>query len=190
MPILGEGAFRDLAQRNPLNAALLDRLPSLGLDQCYLTAGCLFQAVWNHASNRPADDKVKDYDVFYFDDGDLSWEAEDRVIKRVVALCADLGATIEVKNQARVHLWYERRFGSPYPALRSTRDGIDRFLVACICVGIDVSDRLLYTPDGLGDLQQGVLKINRLHPNPALFRRKAEDYRARWGWLRIVDSEA
>jgi len=35
---------------------------------------------------------------------------------------------IEIRNQARVHLWYPRRFGAPYPQLASAEDGIGRFL--------------------------------------------------------------
>ena len=72
--------FISCAMSNPANVALLSRLPSLVLDQCYLTAGCLFQAVRNRSSGQAADWGIKDYDVFYFDERDLSWEAEDAVI--------------------------------------------------------------------------------------------------------------
>ena len=47
-------------------------------------------------SERPAGWGVKDYDVFYFDDHNLSWEAEDAVIQRVRMLTDDLGATVDV----------------------------------------------------------------------------------------------
>ena len=66
---------------------------------------------------------VKDYDVFYFDDRDLSWDTEDAVIRCVGALAGDLGISVETRNQARVHLWYENRFGAGYPKLASARDG-------------------------------------------------------------------
>ncbi len=56
--------FLELAMANPINAEITARLPALGVNQCMLTAGCLFQAVWNHQSNLPADQGVKDYDVF------------------------------------------------------------------------------------------------------------------------------
>jgi hypothetical protein len=183
--------FLALARRNPINVELLTRLRTLGLGQCHLTAGCLFQAVWNLRSGRTADADVKDYDVFYFDDADLSWEAEDATIRRVHALTADLGVAVEVRNQARVHLWYAQRFGAPYPPLRSARDGIDRYLVACTCVGIDVddcnSDGGLYAPDSLQDLADGVLRINPRHALPDLFRAKAASYQARWPWLKVID---
>lgn len=178
--------FFDVALRNPVNAELASRLPHLGLSQCFLTAGCLFQATWNSLSGQREDWGVKDYDVFYFDDADLSWEAEDAVIKLVQRSVADLGVNVEVKNQARVHLWYEQRFGMRYPQLTSTRDGIDRYLISCTCVGIDMTSRELYAPDGLDDLASGVLRMNPRHPIPDLFRLKANDYKARWPWLTIV----
>jgi hypothetical protein len=126
------GDFIACALSNQANAALLSRLPALGLSECYLTAGCLFQAVWNKASGRAADWGIKDYDVLYFDDRDLSWEAEDAVIRRVDAMTADLGIKVEPRNQARVHLWYQKRFGFPCSPLTSARDGIDRYLIACL----------------------------------------------------------
>ena len=174
------------ALENPVNAEILRRLPALDVPQAHLVAGCLYQAVWNRLGQRPVAAGVKDYDVFYFDDGDLSWAAEDRVIRRAAALFADLGVAVEVKNQARVHLWYGQRFGADYPALTSTEDGIDRYLVACTCVGIRAADGALYAPYGLADLWDGVLRMNPVNPRPALFEAKAESYRARWPWLRIV----
>ncbi|MDN6882924.1 nucleotidyltransferase family protein [Variovorax sp. CAN2819] len=174
------------AMQDPVNAALASRLPGLGLRQSFLTAGCIFQSAWNHTAGRPPGWGVKDYDVFYFDDSDLSWEAEDAVIRRVREATADLGATIEVKNQARVHLWYEQRFKAPYPRLQSARDGIDRYLIACTRVGIDLADGSLYAPDGLDDLAAGILRMNPLLPMPEMFAVKARDYQSRWPWLRIA----
>jgi hypothetical protein len=179
--------FIDIAMSNLANAALLSRLPSLGLSECHLAAGCIFQPVWNRASGWPADHGIRDYDVFYFDACDLSWEAEDAVIQRVEAITNDLGIRVETRNQARVHLWYEQRFGTHCPALTSARDGIDRFLISCTCVGIDVAGNELYAPNGLQDLARGVLRMNLANPQPDLFRRKAADYQARWPWLTVAD---
>lgn len=172
--------------RNPVNRELTERLGAIGLPECHLTAGCLFQATWNRGSGRAPDWGIKDYDVFYFDDSDLSWEAEDGVIRRVQAQVADLGVTVEVKNQARVHLWYAQHFGVDYPQLRSARDGIDRYLIACTCVGLETASGALYAPHGLDELETGLLRINPTHPVPHLFEAKAHSYQARWPWLTIV----
>jgi hypothetical protein len=178
--------FLEVALENRVNRALLHRLRLLRLPQCYLTAGCLFQAVWNRESGRIPDWGIKDYDVFYFDPGDLSWEAEDEVIRRVSDVTADLQVVVEVKNQARVHLWYSERFKESYPPLRSVREGIDRFLIACTCVGIGVVTGEVYAPRGLRELAAGTLRMNPLTPFPVLFRQKAASYQARWPWLKVL----
>ena len=175
-----------ISMTNPVNAEVAKRLPSLGLNQCLLTAGCLFQAVWNHQSNLPPAWGVKDYDVFYFDEN-LSWEAENEVIQTAQRLFKDLDVNVEIKNQARVHLWYGQRFGGVYPQLQSARDGIDRYLIAGTCIGLDVVTGEIYAPNGLADTELGLLRINPKNPKPDLFEQKAKSYQARWPWLRIVD---
>lgn len=178
----------DLALSNPINAQLVERLPSLRLNQTMLTAGCLFQAVWNGLSDRPVDWGVNDYDVFYFDE-DLSWEAENRVILAAQALFQDLDVKVELRNQARVHLWFAERFGNDYPALHSAKEGIDRFLICSTCIGLRIDTGELYAPHGLDELEHGLLRINPNFPQPAQFRKKAQSYQARWDWLRVVESE-
>lgn len=132
-------------------------------------------------------ENIKDYDVFYFDESDLSWEAEDSVIRRVEPIAKRLGIPVEVKNQARVHLWYKQRFGAEYPQLSSARDGISRYLVRCTCVAIDAETREVFAPDGFADLANGILRINLANPQKVMFRAKAEHYKSRWPWLGIVD---
>jgi uncharacterized protein len=181
--------FTAEVRSNRINAALLDRLPALCLPDCWLVAGCLFQTVWNLKMGWPAEQGISDYDVFYCDTADLSYEAEDQVIKRVAAAFADLDAVIEVKNQARVHLWYRQRFGHDLPRLTTSRDGIDRFLVAGTCVGVRCAagqSPRCYTTYGFDDLYAGVLRPNPLNVPVSRFAEKAASYKARWPWLRVV----
>ena len=180
--------FLELVLQNPVNRSLIDRLPSFGLDDIWLVAGCLFQTVWNLKVGRPPAEGILDYDIFYFNGDDLSWHAEDAAIRRVAECTQDIGARVELRNQARVHLWYGERFGPGYPQLQSSRDGIDRFLITCTCVGVqaDSTGRLrLYAPNGLDDIHNGVLRMNAANSRPDLFVAKAESYRKRWPWLRI-----
>ena len=168
--------------QNPFNRHLLTELPKLGLPQCHLVAGALFQTVWNLLSDQPPGQNIKDYDVFYFDP-DTSWEAEDKVIQRLAAL---FGPDVEVRNQARVHLWYEQKFGHARPPLPDSETAIGGFLVQCTCVGINVDNGTLVAPFGLADLYAGVLKRNAPSAKVDLFYQKAANYRARWPWLTIV----
>jgi len=172
---------------NRHNRTILGRWARLALPDGWLVAGCLFQTVWNRCSGRPAEAQIKDYDLFYFDAGDLSAEAEGAVQARVDAVLADLGITVEVKNQARVHTWYPEWFGHPYAALQSACDGIDRFLVPGTCVGVrPVADgHEVYAPYGLALMYEGRLTPNPLVPHRALFEAKAASYQQRWPWLTI-----
>ena len=128
--------FRNDVAKNEASRAILSRWPRLELPQSWLVAGCLFQTVWNIQSGRPPGAGIKDYDIFYFDSGDLSADAEAQVQSHVSSVLEDLGVDVEVANQARVHTWYPEHFGQPYPALQTVEEGIDRFLVLETCVGI------------------------------------------------------
>jgi hypothetical protein len=174
-----------LANRN--NQAILERWDALDLPEGWLVAGCLFQTVWNLHSGLPPEAKIKDYDIFYFDGCDLSPEAEQRVQARVDCLLADLDIAVELKNQARVHLWYEDVFGHPYPQLHNATEGIDRFLIPATCVGIrrDGASYDIYAPHGIEMIYSGVLSPNPLTDHAGLFREKARSYIARWPWLRV-----
>lgn len=182
-----EADFRAHVAQNPVVAAILARWSQLALPDGWLVAGCLFQTVWNLQAGRAPGAGIKDYDLFYFDAGDTSEAAEARVQTRVAALLADLGVTVEVANQARVHLWYPQYFGQPYPALASAREGIGRFLVRETCVGID--PEACHAPHGLAGMYAGTLTPNPLTPYPELFARKAASYRERWSGLRIAESQ-
>ncbi len=183
-----ESRFVELALANPVNTEVLRRLPELGVGDAWLVAGCLFQAVWNHRDGKAPGDSVNDYDVFYYDDRDLSWDAEDRVIRRGAALFDDLGVDVEIRNQARVHLWFEDRFGSPCAPLRNAHEGIERFVVAGTCVGLRMAPdggHETRAPYGFDDMFNGVLRWNPLNPTPDRFEEKCESYRHRWPWLAI-----
>ena len=182
--MLTDDDFMRTAVSIPANAEILNQLAKLKLPDCYLTAGCLFQPIWNQRSGKPDLWGVKDFDVFYYDE-DVSWDAEDKVINRVSELLGPLAKRVEVRNQARVHLWYENRFGSPIPPLTSSRDGIDKFLISCTCVGIEVESGKLYAPDGLSDIWNGVLRMNPANAKPELFGKKASEYQSRWPWLTV-----
>lgn len=55
----------------------------IGLEHCYIGAGCVCQSVWNYQNGNELMYGISDVDFVYFDDEDLSYEAEDRLIKTV-----------------------------------------------------------------------------------------------------------
>ena len=100
-------------------------------------SGAVYQPVLNHLTGRPLDFGIKDYDLGYFDASDLSYEAEDEVIRQVrAAFDEPLRSMVEVRNQARVHLWFEAKFGEPYTPLSCTPQALERFASATFAVGV------------------------------------------------------
>lgn len=177
-----EVAMLEAVLADPVCRAILDRAPQLGLAEWWLTAGAVFQNVWNAVEGRPPGYGINDYDIFYFDDSDLSWEAEDRVISAAGDLFGDLDATVEVRNEARVHLWYEEKFGTPAEPFVSAADAIDAFASTTCSVGITrVSQGLrIYAPYGLADVFAMHLRPHRRIAPRSVYETKVRQYQARW----------
>ncbi|PCK28483.1 MULTISPECIES: nucleotidyltransferase family protein [Rhodococcus] len=180
--------FLEIALANPVVATIVDRAPKLGLPEWYLTAGGLFQTVWNHIDGRDLGAGIKDYDLFYFDAGDLSYDAEDRVIRSAAELFADVDADVEVRNEARVHLWYEQHFGIPGVPFTSCRDAVDHFASTTCCFGITKgSDGTVdvYAPHGYDDLFDMIVRPNPVLAPREVYEAKAARWRREWPALTV-----
>src|SRR5205085_5607013 len=127
-----------------------------------------YQRVLIHLTGRDPDSGVREYDLGYFDALDISYEAEDVVIRRVAAAFDDpLKTMVEVRNQARVHLWFEAHFGEAYTPLSCTAEALERFVSPMFAVGVRLGadDRLhVEAPFGLADLFALHLRRNPRRP--------------------------
>ena len=162
-------AFSEIIQGDPLVREVLERARDLNLPDWWLVSGILYNSVWNHLTGRPSGYGIKDADLFYFNDSDLSWEAEDAIIQRGAAHFEGIVVPAEIRNQARVHLWYKQRFGAAYPKLAHGSDGIRLFASKAHAAGVKLlaSGALeLHAPFGLDDIFSF-----RLTPNYALGNR-------------------
>ena len=73
--------LRAALRRNRTLTEVLAGAASMDLPGWYLVAGCIYQTVWNAVTGQPPEAGILDYDLAYFDDADLSWDAEDAVIR-------------------------------------------------------------------------------------------------------------
>ena len=153
-------------------------------------SGCLVQTVWNVLSGRDVGYGISDYDVFYFDP-DTSWAAEDAVIRKLKAKLESLRARIETRNQARVHLWYTEKHGLPYPPVKCSTEGIDRFLTANTMVGIrcTADGYEVYAPNGFDDMENLTVRPNP-GPNfsPANYAAKAARWKGLWPEISVMET--
>ena len=189
---MNSDAFLATVLRNPINEIIADELFRLALPDAWIVSGCLVQTAWNVLTKRAIHYGIDDYDIFYFDP-DTSWQAEDAVIGELQGRFANLGAKVEVRNQARVHLWYPEKYGLPYPALESSSDGIDRFLTKNTQVGIRrmQGGYDVYAPNGFADIAQMIVRPN---PGPnfsaAAYAAKAGRWKRLWPELTVLPAEA
>jgi hypothetical protein len=188
---LGEqlDGLRSVLSQNEVLTDVMTRAATLELPGWYVTAGCLFQTVWNVVTDRPPTSGIKDYDIFYFDGTDLSWEAEDAVIKAGQEVFAGLPAEVEIRNEARVHLWYEHKFGVPCPPHESTEAAIDSFAATTCCLGVRLDPGgawRVYAPHGLSDVFNLVVRPNPVLAPQKLYEAKTARWRDEWPELTVL----
>lgn len=126
-------AFLDILLSDALVRQALVCARTLDLPDWLVVSGVLYNSVWNHLTGKPSGYGIKDVDLFYFDDSDLSYEAEDAVIRRAAKHFQGLPLPVEVRNQARVHLWYPQKFGRPCPRYTSSSESVRFFCVEDTC---------------------------------------------------------
>lgn len=185
-----EGRLEAILRASPSLMQVLETARELDLPDWLVFSGAIYQRALNHLTGRAPDYGIKDYDLGYFDASDTSYEAEDVVIRRVAgAFAPPLREMVEVRNQARVHLWFEGKFGEPYAPLHATAEALGRFVSPLFAVGVrlEPDDRLtIEAPFGLEDLF-----ALRLRPNPNRvtngFARTAASATARWPELRVTN---
>jgi hypothetical protein len=184
-----ESRFLSLVLADPTVAAVLERAPRLVVGDWWLTAGVLFQTVWNVLTGRPAGEGIRDADLFYFDP-DTSWAAEDAVIRRGAELFGEIAVPVEIRNEARVHLWYADRFGTAPPApLRSCAEAVDGFAAVCcsVAVTVDPDGRArAYAPYGYADLFGLVVRPNRRQAPREVYEAKAARWQRHWPELTVL----
>ncbi|MFD2647482.1 nucleotidyltransferase family protein [Devosia albogilva] len=179
----------EIVRSEPVLMRILMGTRSLGLLDVLLGAGAVYNTVWNVLTGRPSLSGIKDADIAYFDGSDLSYEAEDAVIRRAAAEFSDLPLPVEVRNQARVHLWYPQKFGSPYPQLTCSADMMRYYAskTHAVAVRIEEDDRLsVLAPFGLGDLFSFRITPNTALDNRVTHTAKGERARSIWPEVTVV----
>ena len=73
--------LKDIITPNSEMMDLLYRLRQMELPDDWIVSGAIYNNLWNYLTGRPCMHGVKDADVFYFDQTDLSYEVEDKKIK-------------------------------------------------------------------------------------------------------------
>lgn len=175
-----------IARASPTLMRTFEAARLLDLPDWWIVSGAIYNQVWNHLTGRPEMTGVKDIDLFYFDP-DTSYAAEDAAIRSAASHFAP-DPPIEVRNQARVHLWYEQHFGQSYDALTKTTDGLENFVCRTHAVGMRLGPDgfEVCAPFGLDDMFAFRLTPNPVRDGRATHMAKAARQSAVWPELEVV----
>ncbi len=189
-PISAEQAAEvsGILRGSPVIRTLLERWNEIGLPDGWLAAGAVAQTVWNHAFKLSWTHGLSDIDIVYFDALELSEDTEARHAARVNALFPELPVRIDLKNQARVHAWYQSRFSYPIQPYASVEDAIATFPTTVTAIGVrPEGDHLrLVAPFGVADLLNLTVRANRRQITRPVYEAKVKRWLSFWPHLHIV----
>lgn len=172
--------------RSPVFQGISAVADKIALNNWYVAGGCVTQTVWNSMSGLDLMHGLKDVDLIYFDDEELE---EDQVKNqtRISEILSKLEIPVDVKNEALVHTWYEKKFGYQIPPYETTEDGIRTWLPA-FAVGVrpSPSSFVVFAPYGLEDLFQMVIRPNKLQITEEIYAGMTQKFKARWPSVEVI----
>lgn len=189
--VVESGPLAELSECLHSNSALLQLaagITTAGLPGGWIAAGCVAQTVWNCRHGYAPCSGIVDFDVVYFDSHDLTRAAEQRWAKRLAPIAKDLGVEVDLKNQARVHTWYRKRFGLPIAPFSSVAHAMATWPTFASAVGVRLDpDGTLHVlaPYGLVDLLRLVVRPNKVIVPRQVYETKASRWKALWPKLDV-----
>jgi len=154
----------------------------LKLEDYYLAAGFLRNAIWDHLHGLPKMTPLNDIDLVYFDATDKSTETEQQLTFLLNSQLPEAGW--QVRNQARMHLLQGH---APYV---NTAEAIAQWVEIPTCVGVRLEQDDSFSfcaPFGLEQNWNLNVKLNHQNPKPELFtqRLQQKNWLTLWPKLRL-----
>ncbi|MFT4929394.1 MAG: hypothetical protein ACI8WB_005527 [Phenylobacterium sp.] len=190
-----QAVVAQLMEENDLVMAILQAIKTL--PGAWVGAGLIFQNIWNQYHGFAPNSHIKDIDILYWDDSDLSWAAENAQIEKLKQRLADIrliinfpaDLPIDMKNIARVHLWYEERFGIKKTPYQSVEESIATWpvIAGCLAMRLDASggDIEFCAPFGFADALAMRVRPNKVLIGQDIYQAKAQKWQQQWPQLTV-----
>lgn len=169
-----------LLANSPIST-VLPAIAQVNLPNWWLAGGAVRNTVWRMLFGNDCNLIIKDFDIAFFDaEGDRSQElaAKTTLTKQFP------NDQFDVKNQASFARW---RFGRK--TYTSTEDGITNWLHTATAVGVRLDTQgkwQFFTPYGLDDLFDGIIRPTPAHTHNPDAERKAAEFLQKCPCLRLV----
>lgn len=184
--------LKKILSKNKVFTKTLKLLKESGLPNWYIGGGAIPQIVWNHYHEFNLSHGIEDFDIVYFDKSDLSKKAEQKKEKEIRKKYPDCPIKLEVVNEARTHLWYEKDFGKKIKPYSCTEEAIYSFPTTASAVGVTLNQNnklKIFAPHGLTDLFGLVVRANKIQIPRATYEKKCRRWKKAWPKLTIIPWE-
>ena len=159
----------------------LNACNSYGLKNYYLADGAITQLIWNNLLGLPKLEKVKDFDIIYFEEDRNGIEHQENLSQLV-----SHNMPLDIVNQAYVHEWYHKKFGNKIEKFNCAEDGIKTWLSA-FAVGIRKTDDFkIYAPYGLEDTFNFMVRPNKLTMSKSNYLTMTKSFKQRWENITVL----
>lgn len=153
----------------------------------YLAAGCINQTIFNYYHNYDLDYGIGDYDIVYYDE-DTSYEKEDIIIKDLKERLKHLDLKFDIKNEKRVHIWYNEKYKTNRKEYESVEDAISKWGTTITCLGVRMENNKLIVcaPYGLNDLFNLILRPVKIDFIKEDYEKKVTKWTSKWELLKVI----
>ena len=185
--------FISILEKNKDLIAVLDYITELKLPNFYIAAGSVFQTIWNYYDGNDLNFGIKDIDVIYYNNSDLSVEKDLEYYNIINTYIKAKGFNyeVDVSNEARMHLWkIEHNQGDNVEQYKNSEDAMSKWIATVHAIGITkVNDNIkIYAPYGLSDIYSRTIRPIKHNGNSKeLYDKKVASWQNRFDSLNIIE---
>lgn len=154
----------------------------------YLGAGGINQTIFNYYHGYNLNYGIKDFDIVYYDN-DESYEAEDAIINDLNKRLKDVDVEVDIKNQARVYIWYNEKYGTNREKYTCVEDAIASWGATVTCIGVRFENGKLkvHCPYGLNDIFSMTIRPVKKEFEKDNYEARANKWKEKWERLTIIE---
>lgn len=181
-----------ILKQNKELMSILRYVEKLQLPNFYISAGSIFQTVWNYYDKKPLNYGIKDIDVIYFNKNDLSVNTDLMYYKKIQEYSdkQKYNYEIDVSNEARMHIMKKERYNIVSKPYTSSEDAMDKWIATVHSIGITkCNDEIkIYAPYGFSDIFSRTIRpIKHKDNSKELYDKKVNSWKERFDNLNIVE---
>ena len=121
-------------------------------------------------------------------DEDTSYEKEDIIIKDLKERLKHLDLKFDIKNEKRVHIWYNEKYKTNRKEYQSVEDAISKWGTTITCLGVRMENNKLIVcaPYGLNDLFNLILRPVKIDFTKEDYEKKVTKWTSKWELLKVI----